>query len=68
MREEKNEFQLFLFLRIPTRSAARVCKEYVDQILSFTSEKLRRDIIVVILAEVQVKYKAVQSVCSLAEA
>jgi hypothetical protein len=38
MREEKNEFQLFLFLIIPTRSAVNVRKVCVDEGLSFISE------------------------------
>jgi hypothetical protein len=45
---------LFLFLRIPARSAVKVRKECVDKILSFISEKLRRDIVVLIPTEVQV--------------
>jgi hypothetical protein len=38
LREEKNDFQLFLFLRIPTRSAMNICKVCIDEGLSFISE------------------------------
>jgi hypothetical protein len=40
MREEKNEFQLFLFLRIPARSVVNVRKVSVDEDLSFILEIL----------------------------
>jgi hypothetical protein len=46
------KFQLFLFLRNPARSAVRVRKECIDEVLSFISENLRRDTIVLIPAEV----------------
>jgi hypothetical protein len=36
-REEKNELQLFLFLRIPARSVVNVHKVCVDKGLSFIS-------------------------------
>jgi hypothetical protein len=39
MREEKNEFQLFLFLRISAKSAVNVCKVCIDEELSFISER-----------------------------
>jgi len=47
------EFQLFLLMRIISRSEMKVQKECVDEVLSFTSEKLKRDIFFLILEEVQ---------------
>jgi hypothetical protein len=41
VREEEYEFQLFLFLRIPAKSAVNVHKVYVDKILSFILESSR---------------------------
>jgi hypothetical protein len=52
--EEEYEFQLFLFLRTPSKSVVRVRKECIDEILSFISENLRRDTIVLIPIEVQI--------------
>ena len=40
LREEKNEFQLILFLRIPTKSVVNVHKVCIDEVLSFISESL----------------------------
>jgi hypothetical protein len=53
---------LFLDLRIPTRSTVKVHKECIDKILSFISEKIRRDIIVLIYVEVHISHRVVQGV------
>jgi hypothetical protein len=45
-----------------------VCKVYVDEGLSFYHRKLRRDTIVFIPAEVQVKHRAMHGVCKPIEA
>jgi hypothetical protein len=47
MRENMNEFQLFLFLRVPSRSVVNVHKGS-----EFYLRKLRRDAVVLIPAEV----------------
>jgi hypothetical protein len=41
----------------------KVRKEFIDKTLSFTSDKIQRDSVVLILAEVQVYHRAVQGVC-----
>ena len=68
LREKNNEFQLFLFLRIPCKE----CSEHMQGVRrrgsKFYLRKIRRDIIVLIQAEVQVKHRAVQGVCRLVEA
>ena len=60
--EEKYEFQLFLILRIPARSSVKVRIECIDRVLSFISEKLRRDIVFLITVGVQVSQRVVQGV------
>jgi len=52
--ERESKFQFLPVLRIPARSAVKARKECVDKFLSFTSEKIRRDVIVLILVEVKV--------------
>jgi hypothetical protein len=54
LREEKYEFQFFLFLIIPAKSAVEVRKECIDDIPSLISENLRRDIVVLIPTRVKV--------------
>ena len=67
LREEKNEFQLFLILRVPARSVVKRPQGVRWQESEFYLRKLRRDTVVLIPAEVQVKYRVVQGVHRLVE-
>ena len=68
LREEKNEFQLFLILRVPARSAMKRLQGVRWQESVFYLKKLKRDTIVLIPVEVQVKHKAMKGVRRLVEA
>jgi hypothetical protein len=41
----------------------KVCKECVDEILSFTSENIKRDTVFLIPIELQLYHRVVQGVC-----
>ena len=52
LREEKNEFQLFLILRVPTRSAVKCPQGVHWKVSEFYLRNLRRDTVVLIPVEV----------------